>query len=125
MLESACRVPREQLLAKKLLEELTDLNAELAAHLTGPGVKFISTGDLLTGVNDSSMATLMDSLYEMWNLDPVHGERLAYTKIGLALLKHINKKRHCTFQQITQHVIKRMLYGTICISIVGFRKYCL
>jgi hypothetical protein len=43
-----------------LLEELADLNAELAAHLTGPGVKFISIGDLLTGVNDSSMGTLME-----------------------------------------------------------------
>jgi hypothetical protein len=34
---------------KRLLEELAELNAELAAHLTGPGVKLISTGDLLTG----------------------------------------------------------------------------
>ncbi len=38
------------------------------------------------------MGTLMDSLYEVWNQDPVHGERQAYTRIGLALLKHINKK---------------------------------
>jgi hypothetical protein len=38
------------------------------------------------------MGTLMDSLYEVWNQDPVHGERQAYTRIGLALLKHISKK---------------------------------
>jgi hypothetical protein len=64
----------------------------MAAHLTGPGVNFVSTGDLLTGVENSSMGTLMDSLYEVWNQDPVHGERQAYTRIGFALLKHINKK---------------------------------
>ncbi len=50
------------------------------------------TGDLLTGEENSSMGTLMDSLYEVWNQDPVHGERQAYTRIGLALLKHINMK---------------------------------
>jgi hypothetical protein len=78
---------------KRLLVELAELNAELAAHLTGPGVRLISTGDLLTGVSDSTMGIVMDALYETLNLDPVHGEKLAYTKIGLALLKHIVKKR--------------------------------
>ncbi len=77
---------------RKILGELAELNAEIAAHLTGPKVKFVSTGDLLTGVEDSSRGTLMDALYETWNQDAVHGERIAYTKIGLALLKLINKK---------------------------------
>jgi hypothetical protein len=45
------------------------------------------------------MGTLMDTLYETWNLDPVHGEKLAYTKIGLALLKYIDKKRPVTGSQ--------------------------
>jgi hypothetical protein len=83
---------------RRLLEEL----AELAAHLTGPGVKLISTGDLLTGVSDSTKGTLMDALYETWNLDPVHGEKIAYTKIGLALLKYIDKKRPVTGNQSTK-----------------------
>jgi hypothetical protein len=90
--KSACRERRDWLPEKKLLEDIAELNAEIAAHLTGPGVNFVSTGDLLTGVENSSMGTLMDSLYEVWNQDPVHGERQAYTRIGLALLKHINKK---------------------------------
>jgi len=77
---------------RKILGELGELNAEIAAHLTGPKVKFVSTGDLLTGVEDSSRGTLMDALYETWNQDAVHGERIAYTKLGLALLKLINKK---------------------------------
>ncbi len=38
--------------------------------------------------------TLMDALYETWNQDAVHGERIAYTKIGLALLKLIDRKNH-------------------------------
>jgi hypothetical protein len=79
---------------RKLLGKLAELNAEIAAHLTGPKVKFVSTGDLLTGVDDSSMGTLMDALYETWNQDVVHGERIAYTKIGLALLKLIDRKNH-------------------------------
>jgi hypothetical protein len=78
---------------KKLLEELADLNAQLAAHLSAPKVKSIATGDLLTGVKDASMGTLMDTLYETWSKDPVHGEKRAYTKIGLALLHFLDKKK--------------------------------
>jgi hypothetical protein len=48
------------------------------------------------------MGTLMDSLYEVWNQDPVHGERLAYTRIGLALLKHIDKKSKMTAYPTTK-----------------------
>jgi len=87
---------------RRLLEELAELNADLAAHLTGPGIKLISTGDLLTGVSYSTKGTLMDALYETWNLDPVHGEKIAYTKIGLALLKYIDKKRPVTCNQSTK-----------------------
>ncbi len=54
---------------KKLLEELADLNAQLAAHLSAPSVKFIATGDLLTCVKDASMGTLMDTLYETWSME--------------------------------------------------------
>ncbi len=81
---------------KKILEELADLNAQLAAHLFAPLVKFIATGDLLTGVKDASMGTLMDTLYETWSKDPVHGEKRAYTKIGLALLHFLDKKKRST-----------------------------
>ncbi len=76
-----------------ILEELADLNAQLAAHLSVPKVKFIATGDLLTGVKGASMGTLMDTLYETWSKDLVHGEKRAYTKIGLALLHFLDKKK--------------------------------
>jgi hypothetical protein len=39
-----------------------------------------------------ALSTLMDALYETWNKDAVHGERIAYTKIGLALLKLIDRR---------------------------------
>jgi hypothetical protein len=78
---------------RRVLEELADLNAQLAAHLSAPKVKFIATGDLLTGVTDASMGTLMDTLFETWSKDPVHGEKRAYTKIGLALLHFLDKKK--------------------------------
>jgi hypothetical protein len=81
---------------KKILEELAGLNAQLTAHLSAPLVKFIATGDLLTGVKDASMGTLMDTLYETWSKDPVHGEKRAYTKIGLALLHFLDKKKRST-----------------------------
>ncbi len=39
------------------------------------------------------MGTLMDTLYETWSKDPVHSEKRAYTKIGLALLHFLDKKK--------------------------------
>ncbi len=82
---------------KNLLEDIAELNAEMAAHLTGPGVNFVSTGDLLTGVENSSMGTLMDSLYEVWNQDPVHGERQAFFLYCFIYLKQDNSfNRICT-----------------------------
>jgi hypothetical protein len=58
-----------------------------------PMVKFITTGDLLTGVKNAPMGTLMNTLYETWNKDPVYGEKRAYRKIGLAKLHFLDKKK--------------------------------
>jgi hypothetical protein len=33
----------------------------------------------------------MDSMYSSWNQDPVHGEKVAYTRIGLGILDLIRK----------------------------------
>jgi hypothetical protein len=46
----------------------------------------VATGDLLAGVKNASSGQLMDSMYTSWNLDPVHGVKVAYTRIGLSLL---------------------------------------
>jgi hypothetical protein len=77
---------------KKILSDLGELNALLAAHLTSPRIKMIATGDLLTGIKNATSGQLMDSMYNCWNLDPVHGEKVAYTRIGLGLLDLIQKE---------------------------------
>ncbi len=76
---------------KKILTDLAELNALLAAHLTTQKVKMVATGDLLAGVKNASSGQLMDSMYSSWNQDPVHGEKGAYTRIGLGILDLIKK----------------------------------
>jgi hypothetical protein len=39
------------------------------------------------------MGTLIDTLYETWSKDPVHGKKWACTKIVLALLHFLDKKK--------------------------------
>jgi hypothetical protein len=79
------------LACRKILADLADLNAMFGAHLTSPRVKMVATGDLLAGVKKATRGQLMDSMYSNWNLDPVHGEKVAYTRIGLSLLDIIRK----------------------------------
>ncbi len=79
------------LACRKILADLADLNAMFGAHLISPKVKMIATGDLLAGVKNATSGQLMDSMYSSWNLDPVHGEKVAYTRIGLSLLDIIRK----------------------------------
>jgi hypothetical protein len=45
----------------------------------------------LAGVKNATSGQLMDSMYSSWNLDPVHGEKVAYTRIGLSLLDIIKQ----------------------------------
>jgi hypothetical protein len=76
---------------KKILTDLAELNALLAAHLTTNTVKMIATGDILTGIKNATSGQLMDCMYSSWNTDPVHGEKVAYTRIGLGLLDIVRK----------------------------------
>jgi hypothetical protein len=54
-------------------------------------VKMIATGDILTGIKNATSGQLMDCMYSSWNTDPVHGEMVAYTRIGLGLLDIVRK----------------------------------
>jgi len=76
---------------KKVLTDLAELNALLAAHLTTQKVKMVATGDLLAGVKNASSGQLMDSMYSSWNQDPVHREKVDDTRIGLGILDLIKK----------------------------------
>ncbi len=57
---------------------------EAHPHLTSPRVKMVATGNLKNATSDQ----LMDSMYSSWNMDSVHGEKVAYTRIGLGLCQH-------------------------------------
>ncbi len=37
------------------------------------------TGDLITGRRDFPVILYMDSLYELWGSDTVHGDKIAYS----------------------------------------------
>jgi hypothetical protein len=65
---------------KKLLRDLESLNEQLAARYNGRNTQFIFSGDLLTGKNLSRMGDFVDSLFECWRSDPVHGDKSAYIK---------------------------------------------
>jgi hypothetical protein len=52
----------------------------------------ISTVNLLTGVPSAAAEVQMDSLYEFWSGGPVHGEKIAYSKIALGLLDLLDRK---------------------------------
>jgi hypothetical protein len=54
----------------------------MAEYLSASNVRYISTGDLLTGDN-STMGELMDSLYSCWSKDPVHGDKMAMSLLDI------------------------------------------
>ncbi len=51
----------------------------------------VRTGDLLTGRVDSPVAVYMDTLYDLWGSDTVHGDKIAYSKIAIGLLDSLNR----------------------------------
>jgi hypothetical protein len=59
---------------KKIMEDLASLNERIGYHLQNEQVKMVRTGDLLTGRVDSPIALYMDSLYDLWGSDTVHGD---------------------------------------------------
>jgi hypothetical protein len=76
---------------KKIMEDLASLNERIGDLLQTEQVKMVRTGDLLTGRVDSPIALYMDSLYDLWGSDTVHGDKLAYSKIAIGLLDSLNR----------------------------------
>jgi hypothetical protein len=76
---------------KKIMEDLASLNERIGDHLQTEQVKTVRTGDLLTGRVDSPIALYMDSLYDLWGSDTVHGDKLTYSKIAIGLLDSLNR----------------------------------
>ncbi len=58
---------------KKLMQDLEDLNGQMAARLNSRNVQFVFTGDILSGKNWSSIGDLADRLFTCWRSDPYTG----------------------------------------------------
>jgi hypothetical protein len=77
---------------KRILHNLADLNLKMGVYLSASNVRYISTGDLLAGSDNATMGELMDTLYFCWSKDPVHGDKIAYNRIAMGLLKILGRK---------------------------------
>jgi hypothetical protein len=78
--------------ARKILDDLSSLNDRIGDYMAGNAAKMVSTVGLLTGVPSASAEVQMDGLYEFWSSDPVHGDKIAYSKIALGLLDLLDRK---------------------------------
>jgi hypothetical protein len=75
---------------RKVLEDLACLNVKIGEHLAESSAKMLSTGDFLTGVENSSKEELMDGLYESWSVDAVHTvRRMLIRKLPSACLRRL------------------------------------
>ncbi len=70
---------------KKFMQDLEDLNSQLAARL-----QFIFTSEVISGKNRCSIGDLADCLFTCWRSDTVHGDRSAYMKIAVGILDFLS-----------------------------------
>ena len=78
---------------RAVLDDLSDLNYKLKNRFTTGSVSFISTEDLLCGKVGASRTEILDNLENCWSSNPVHGDKLAYTKIAMGVADLISG--HC------------------------------
>jgi hypothetical protein len=89
----------------KILSDLADLNQSLYNRLNKNNVEFVFTGDLLAGQANCSMDVLMEVLINCWSNDPVHGDKIAYTKLAMGLLSRFAKPSTATDPQDLRNTI--------------------
>jgi hypothetical protein len=75
---------------KEFMQDLEDLNNQLAARLNSRNAQFLFTGDILSGKNHCSIGDLAGCLYTCWRSDPVHGDKSAYMKIAVGLMDFLD-----------------------------------
>jgi hypothetical protein len=83
----------------KILSDLADLNLALQNRLSKNNVEFLITRDLLAGQANCRMDVLMEVLINCWSNGPVHGYKIAYTKMAMGLLNRFAKPTQVTNQQ--------------------------
>ncbi len=72
------------------MQDLEDLNSQMAARLNSRNVQFVFTGDVISGKNRCSIGNLTDCLFTCWRSDPVHGDRSAYMKIAVGIMDFLS-----------------------------------
>ena len=75
----------------KILNDTLDLNFSLEKKLTKGRVRFVNTSQLLLGMEIINMDSLMETLIATWSSDPVHGDKMAYSKIAISLMTLLKK----------------------------------
>jgi hypothetical protein len=91
------------------MEDLATLNSRVGEFLQSEQVTMVRTGDLLTGRDDCPDIHYMDTLYDIWGSDTVHGDKIAYSKITIGLLDKLNKNLPETDLRHNLHSRKRSL----------------
>lgn len=74
-----------------MLKDLSELNKQFSNRFSKGDTTFVATGDLLAGKANCSKFELMNAMLECWSTDPVHGDKLAYTKIAMGLLEKLSQ----------------------------------
>jgi len=74
-----------------VLHDLQDLNQMLARRMSKGNVHFVHTSQLFV-VNDHIDANiLMEAMISFWSVNPVHGSKMAYTKIATSLVDRLKR----------------------------------
>jgi hypothetical protein len=72
---------------KKLLQDLENLNQQLAKRFNSRSSQFFFTGDILSGKNHCGMGDLVDCLFECWRSD-----KSAHLNLTMGLLDFLEPK---------------------------------
>ncbi len=95
------------------MEDLSTLKSRVGEFFQSEQVAMVRTGDLLTGREDCPVAQYMDTLYDLWGSDIIHGEKIAYSKIAIGLLDRLNMNLPETDLRHNLHSRKRSLDATL------------
>jgi hypothetical protein len=72
------------------MQDLEELNSQMAARLIVRTVQFVFTGYEISGKNRCSICNLTDCLFTCWRSDPVHRDRSAYMKIAVGIMDFLS-----------------------------------
>jgi hypothetical protein len=74
-----------------VLQDLQELNRMLARRMSKGNVHFLHTSQLFAGNDHTDANILMEAMISFWSVHPVHGSKVAYTKIAASLVDKLKK----------------------------------